>query len=157
MYVSMYLCIYVSMYVCMYVCMYLCIYVSMYLCIYVSMYLCIYVSMYLCIYVSMYLCIYVSIYLCMYTCAEVLGCRRSDGSLEKSGWGCVVMVQHYPGNLIHRVPHRFETCHDTPIQLYICYYLVKMYAARVQSTCSLLASPPCSACLLTPGSTPIVV
>ena len=25
-------------------------------------------------------------------CAEVVGCRRSDGSLETSGWGCFVMV-----------------------------------------------------------------
>ena len=33
---------------------------------------------------------------------------------------------------------------------FICYYLVKMYAARGQSPCSLLASPPCSTVCVTP-------
>ena len=34
--------------------------------------------------------------------------------------------------------------------VFICYYLVKMYAARGQSPCSLLASPPCSTVCVTP-------
>ena len=59
----------------------------------------------------------------------------------------------FPGNLISQSVEFLtdETCHDTPIPLLICCCRVKMYterfiyvAARVQSTRSLLASPPCS-------------
>ena len=32
---------------------------------------------------------------------------------------------------------------------FLCYYLVKMYATRVQSPCSLLAYPPCSSVCVT--------
>ena len=44
-----------------------------------------------------------------------------------------------------------KKCHDARAQMTFCirYYLVKMYAARVQSTRSLLASPPCSAVSVT--------
>ena len=86
---------------------------------------------------------------------EVAGCRRSDGSLETSSRGggrglrcndATFILTLYKSD---RAGNSQDMSRRVQITFCIRYYLVKMYAARVQSTRSLLASPPCSAVFVT--------